>query len=80
MNDELFYIQTKGYVGNCILFWRLKDQGYTCHLSDAQKYTREEAESRCRPGEDRMIPVSVVEGAASLMVDHQRLGAYNCAW
>ena len=41
--EKLYYIKTQGYVGNCVLWWRLKSQGYTTDLNKAQKYTNDEA-------------------------------------
>ena len=61
MSQTLFYIQTKGYCGNCLLWWADGGHGYTLNLDEAWRVTREEAEEICksRPVED--IPHSVVE-------------------
>jgi len=63
MTEELYYIQNRGYQGNCLIFWRPEGKGYTSRIDDAGKYTREEAERICkgRPHMDRMLPVSLVE-------------------
>lgn len=44
--ENLYYIKN-GYVGNCILWWRLNSQGYTTNLIKAQKYTFIEAQKIC---------------------------------
>ena len=49
--QPLFYLQdTRGYVGNCPLWWELNGNGYTTDLRKAQKYTLGEAmaQHRCR--------------------------------
>lgn len=75
--SELFYIQDTrrgATVGNCISFWALRDQGYTCNLDKAQKYNREEAERRCsNRSTDRMWPVELIDELAIRHVDHQHL-------
>ena len=47
----LYYLQdTRGFVGNCPLWWVLNGNGYTTDLRKAQKYTLDEAmrQHRCR--------------------------------
>lgn len=41
--SESFYIQAQGAVGNCAVWWRANKAEYTCELSDAGKYSRQEA-------------------------------------
>ena len=64
--EELFYIQNRGFEGNCLRWWRVDGNGYTANLNDAWKVTREKAESICRsrPNEDTMRPASVVDALA----------------
>lgn len=69
--EELYYIQNKGFVGNCLVWWRGAGQGYTCDLKHAGKFTKEKAEAICRtrkPQEDFMWPVSLVDANAVLHV------------
>jgi len=70
-----YYIQHKGYVGNCLIWWRLGSSGYTTEIREAQQYTEEEALMRCkdRPDQDFMWLVEDVEEAATLHVDSQHL-------
>lgn len=44
---KLFYLQnnTAGYCGNSPMFWREDGSGYTPWLSEAKKFTREEADA-----------------------------------
>ncbi len=44
VTDELYYIQASSQVGNEAVWWRPKGCGYTTHLSDAGKYTKEDAD------------------------------------
>lgn len=62
----MYYIQNKGYVGNCLLFWRPNRDGYTCDLDEAGKYSKEEADDICRtrPKEDIPHLVSLVDDHA----------------
>lgn len=63
---KLYYIQNKGFVGNCLLFWRENGSGYTCDLDDAWQVTEEKAIEICkvRKGEDIMHEVTVVDALA----------------
>ncbi|UOF78429.1 hypothetical protein [Caudoviricetes sp.] len=50
-SDSMYYLQdTRGYVGNCPLWWALNGNGYTSDLRKAQRYTHAEAmrQHRCR--------------------------------
>jgi len=41
----MYYIQKKDFVGDCLLWWRENNQGYTINLDYAGKYTEAEARS-----------------------------------
>jgi len=75
VDPKKYYIQNKGYVGNCLIWWRLGGSGYTTNIREAQQYTEEEALRLCkvRPDEDFMWLVEIVEEAATLHVDSQNL-------
>lgn len=51
---ELFYLQTRGHVGNCFLWWKKGRHGYTCDIKQAHIFTREEAfgQAKIRPDVD----------------------------
>jgi hypothetical protein len=70
-----YYVQNKGYVGNCLLWWREAGCGYTCNLDEAGIFTRSEAESICkdRPTEDIAWPVRLVRKHAHLHVGESLL-------
>jgi hypothetical protein len=77
MAEKLFYIQNKGFVGNCLLWWGPEGKGYTTDLDKAGKYTVAEAIRRCssRPEQDFYHPVDVVDAQA---VRHVReIGSYE---
>lgn len=74
ITDEKAYVIQNGFVGNCMMFWALNDSGYTCHLSNVQTYTLEEAQRKCRPENDEKVwPAIYVKNAATYMIDHQKL-------
>ena len=64
---KLFYIQNKGYCGNCLIWWRRGGHGYTCNLDDAWKVSRKKADEICRvreTGEDVAWPADVIDSAS----------------
>lgn len=68
---RLFYIQNRGYCGNCLRFWRKGGHGYTSNLREAWKVPHEKALEICRsrPEEDIMWPVEVLEAIAEVHVN-----------
>lgn len=75
--EEMFYIQNKGYCGDCLTFWRANRCGYTTNIDEALKLPKTEAKSLCqsRPEEDFMLPASLVERAAHRHVNSEALRA-----
>jgi len=71
--EEMYYLQdTRQCVGNCMLFWGKNDNGYTCHLKNAQTYTKEQAFAQHKMrSSDKPWKVSDIQKIASLMVDVQ---------
>jgi hypothetical protein len=61
--EEFYYIQHKGYVGNCLQWWKVNRCGYTCDLLKAWKVRKTKAEEICavRPDEDIPWPASKAE-------------------
>lgn len=53
-----FYLRSN-MCGDCALFWKLGDHGYTADLDQAQLYSKEDAESRVRPGVDELVPETI---------------------
>lgn len=55
-----FYLRLRSNVcGDCALFWKLGDHGYTADLDQAQLYSKEDAERRVRPGVDELVPETI---------------------
>lgn len=55
INEEnLYYIQTSGFVGDAMLWWKPEGKGYTTEIDKAGKFTEEEMRSiiNNRPAED----------------------------
>ncbi len=70
--NEYILQDSRQYIGNCMYFWALNGQGYTCHLNNVQIYTKEEAfkQHRSRSSD---IPIRLYDArkAATLQVDVQ---------
>lgn len=48
---DKFYIQnTRGYVGNSMLWWKHDNCGYVCDIREAKVFTKIEAEKLCKRG------------------------------
>ena len=61
-DDALYYLQdTRQKVGNCMLFWKPSDHGYTCQLDEAGKYTGADARPRVNDGTHKAWPVGFIE-------------------
>lgn len=75
MTQKLYYVEDSRYpVGNCVSWWAKDGAGYTCHLDKAHVFTADEIRRRGATREtDHPWPKEVVDEAASLQVDHQRL-------
>ena len=44
MSEQLFYLQdSRGFVGNDVLWWRKGGSGYTTDLREAETYSADEA-------------------------------------
>lgn len=74
--DEFYILESGSVVGNCAMWWRPEGRGYTCDLSDAGKYTADQAK-RLRPS-DVPVPCAVADAAAVRHVrfDGQALAEY----
>lgn len=69
MKGELFYIQSKGFCGNCLAFWRENGGGYTCNLDEAWMVTKAKALEICRNRPDQDFPLPA-DGVDKLAVRH----------
>ncbi|WP_034639952.1 hypothetical protein [Chitinilyticum aquatile] len=73
MGEPLFYLQdSRGYVGNDMMFWAQEGAGYTTDLRKAQKYTLAEAQAQhdCRHT-DIPWPCEYIEARTRPAVDMQ---------
>ena len=70
---RLYYIQNKGYCGDCLKWWRANRQGYTLNLDDAGKYGESEALSICavRRGQDVAWLVEDIDAVAARHVNSE---------
>jgi hypothetical protein len=73
--SQMFFIQNRMPVGNCVSWWGIDRQGYTCDLSKAGLYTQEQACAivRGRPEVDKAWPEEIVRRVAVTHVDFQSL-------
>jgi hypothetical protein len=56
VNSDLYYIQNRGYCGNCLRWWKDGGHGYTSNLDEAWKVSKERAEEICRSRPEEDIP------------------------
>lgn len=80
MPERLFYLQEVGeYAGNCMLWWRPSDAGYTCRVEAAGVYTEEQLRKKYKDGMDpnktRAWPKEFVDAHVVQHVD-----AEWCRW
>jgi len=71
-----YYIRTRGYSGDCLLWWKRGGCGYTTDLRNAAQLSEEDARRIIsnRPEEDSMYPVDEVDAVAELHVCSERIG------
>lgn len=74
---DLYYIQNRGYCGDCLLWWRANRCGYTMNLDEALKVEYKEARHICasRPHQDRPWLVSEIDALSERHVNSERLRA-----
>jgi hypothetical protein len=70
-----FYIQdTRQYVGNSVLWWRVNGAGYTTELEEAGEYPEDEARRiEANRSTDKAWPCEAVRACASTHVRGERL-------
>lgn len=70
---RLYYLRdTRTVVGNCLLWWRKGNSGYTCDLDDAAVFTEEDARAHyIFRNSDRPYPKDLIDTLAVRHVDHQ---------
>ena len=70
---DLYYIQNRGYSGDCLRFWRSNECGYTTNLDEALVVSKTEAEGICtsRPKEDIPWPCAYLDAIAQRHVNSE---------
>lgn len=79
-DPPMYYIQNRGYCGNCMFWWRPDGNGYTLDLNTAGRFTRDEAERivRGRPDVDKAWLCSDVHKAVKLHVSIEDFRQVDC--
>jgi len=72
--EKLYYMQNRGPVGNCILWWAKDYAGYTTHLEDAHVFTVEEAKKVSKREIDVLWDKDFIDSIATRQVDMQKTG------
>ena len=73
--DEYYLQDARQYVGNDILWWGQKGEGYTTDLSRAQVYSKEQAVAQNQSRlTDIPWPKAYVQSKSSTVVDMQNAG------
>lgn len=72
-DDTMFYIQSYGYIGNCISFWKEGRKGYTTNIAKAQIFTKTEVLEQLsfKRDQDVFYEAGEVELKSVRMVDMQ---------
>jgi len=75
VEETLYYIQdTRGFVGNSVLWWGVNGGGYTTDIEKAGKYTEDEAQKICKNrNTDRAFPCKYIDSIISKHVDMQNV-------
>lgn len=72
--EKQYYIRNEGYLGNALLWWKFDNNGYTCDIRQAGKYSFEEAEEICRRPQDTAYEVEYIDNlleSKKLIIDCQ---------
>ncbi len=72
----LYYVQCST-VGNCVLWWARKGNGYTTDLNNAQIFTKKEILENNWRTTDLIWRADHITKNISSMVDHQNLNSHN---
>ena len=81
--EEKYYIRNEGYLGNALMWWKEGNNGYTCDIRQAGKYTKEQAENICERPQDTAYKCDYIDGllhAQKLIVDCQYVDEAERLW
>lgn len=73
-SQKMYYVRNEGYLGNALIWWKKGCNGYTCDIRDAEKFTREQAESTCKRPQDTAYECDYIDNllvAQKLIIDSQ---------
>lgn len=78
--DDLYYLQTRGYVGNSLMWWKQGKHGYTCDIQQAHVWTKAEAfgQAKVRPTEDFPWPKDYIDAHLQHHVNSQHVSRDPC--
>lgn len=71
---QMYYIRTRGYLGNALMWWAKKSIGYTSDINRAEKYTFEQAKSICKRDKDTAYRCDYIDNlhkAKKIIIDSQ---------
>lgn len=72
MSEEFYLQDSRSYVGNDMLFWRVGGAGYTTNINEAAIYTKESAQAQHNMRDtDIPWPKSYIDGKTRPAVDMQ---------
>jgi len=74
MEEEMYYIRNEGFLGNALIWWAEKGNGYTCDIRKAQKYTLDQAEKICERPQDTAYECDYIDNlleSHKLIIDCQ---------
>lgn len=64
---------TRGYVGNCMVWWKADNHGYTCDVGQARIFDESELPDYLEAGDLVAYPVDHIRDICIHHVDMQRL-------
>lgn len=78
--EALYYIQNRGYSGNCLRWWKEGYNGYTSNLNEAARVTLDEAKRLTQRPDDSAWPVAVVDSMSERHVNGNKLRLLADTW
>ena len=73
MKKYYIHNKRKGYVGNCMVWWRKGHHGYTCNIDDAHIFTEDELPKYLEAGDLVAYPVEYIDSIVRRHVDMQHV-------
>ncbi len=74
MDEYYIHDKTRGYVGNCMVWWKHDNCGYVCDIQKARIWTKAEAIDQCEHADDlEMWPKDYIDAKVQYHVDMQNV-------